>query len=515
MTSTTQPAPITELAAPVLPPLAEHTPTASGPRRMLAHLIDLLAVAGLGSAVYLPTGSVLLGALLVAEGVLALLLWEARTGRTLGKSLFGLRTIQLGSDAAPGLGRVLRRAGLLGPAHLLALVGQFLLIGTAALDSSGRGRAWHDRLAGTRVIDLRPAALAAGRGRASRPRERTDGAPQAQSRAGGEAMVPPPSAPPGSVPAGPPVIYGQVPTGAPPGSSPGQMPTGPSPGQVPSAGSAPAAGYAPAAGQVPPPPEHGYGFVPGAQQGPARQAPPLVPSAPGTSHMSGVPGTSPAHGAGAGYVPPPPAPAGHSDHRQPGPARYPQSAGSAPPPGPPARPAPDPGSTPGGPPAPGPGVEEVLPEDSFFPTAETASAKVSLDFGQGSAAAHEPAQGPDQGSDRAPDGAVYVLTIDDGTSVTVTGVGLIGRNPQPRGAEEIEHLVAVDDPGRSLSRTHARVGVDDEQFFVEDLGSANGTAVVSADGVSIRVFPGEKVAVPPEGQIQIGERSITVAMWQR
>lgn len=114
----------------------------------------------------------------------------------------------------------------------------------------------------------------------------------------------------------------------------------------------------------------------------------------------------------------------------------------------------------------------------------------------------------------AVDNAVYVLTIDDGTSVTVSGNGLIGRRPQAGAAEQVAHLVAVDDPGRSLSRTHAAFGIDGETLWVEDRGSANGTVVVSPDGTMMRVHPGTRIPVPTDGRIELGERAITAERWQ-
>ncbi|HLS24637.1 MAG TPA: FHA domain-containing protein [Beutenbergiaceae bacterium] len=115
--------------------------------------------------------------------------------------------------------------------------------------------------------------------------------------------------------------------------------------------------------------------------------------------------------------------------------------------------------------------------------------------------------------DAAHSATVFVLTMDDGKSVTVSGAGLIGRRPQPRPGEHVAHLVAVDDPGRSLSRTHAAFGIDGQDLWVEDRGSANGTVVLSATGATTRVFPGKRVAVPEDGRINLGERSVTVQRW--
>lgn len=389
-------------------PVSARLPASGAVRRIFAHAIDLAAVAAVTAAVVLPTGSVLLGGVVAVEAALGLAVWEARSGRTLGKRLLGIRAAQLGVDYAPGLRRGMVRSALLGLSHALALVGQFLLIATSALDRTGRGQAWHDRAAGTRVVSIRADA------------RRT--APVAQYAPGpAPAVVPQGQAAPGVLP--------------PPASPWGQEPPGYAPPVSDPAGSAP------------------EDAAQSAQPGPAQ------PPAAGTDPTGSAAGRgAPAHGASSSA--------------------------------PPGRPAPPP------------------PEQSFTPPPMPAPPADGRTL--------DPSELPDLDAwrEQAQQGAVFVLTVDDGTSATVSGTGLIGRRPQVGPAEQVAHLLAVDDPGRSLSRTHAAFGIDGEVLWVEDRGSANGTVVVGPDGTATRALPGQRIPVPEDGRIDAGERSITVQRWQ-
>lgn len=106
--------------------------------------------------------------------------------------------------------------------------------------------------------------------------------------------------------------------------------------------------------------------------------------------------------------------------------------------------------------------------------------------------------------------ASYAVTLDTGEAMAVSGPGYIGRRPAPPAGERCDHVIAVDDPGRSLSRTHARFGFDATGFWVEDCGSANGTAVVGADGSAVQAVAGERVTVPEGGSVRLGDRTFTV-----
>lgn len=449
-------------------------------RRILAYLIDLAVVGAVAVAVYLPTMSWLLTAVIVTELILGLWLWEVHSGRTIGKALLGLRAAQADRNYAPGLKRGAIRGGLLGASHGLAVLGPIGLIGTAHRDRSGRGQAWHDRVAGTRVVDIR------------------EDAPDLARAEDGEGSDTVTTAPFG---------HGPVPPGAHASSVPA---VGAHAASMPAAGahaaSAPAVGAhaasaapSPEPGQIPPIPLAPHPPAAGIQHGSGRPtAAPATPSAPSADQFPGpsIPHSTPAQHAPAAGSPQPggtptqPPPAGGSASR----ADDTLAGGQ---PGPPA---------PSGPrysvPASG-GRPQLWRPHSEPPPREVP------DDGERQSHGRRRNRNEPNGAD-----TVFVLTVDGGVSVTVSGSGLIGRHPQPSPGERFDHLVAVDDPGRSLSRTHAEFGVEGDALWISDRGSANGTVVLLEDGGRVRAMPRKRVSVPEGARVVLGERAVSIERWR-
>jgi hypothetical protein len=84
-------------------------------------------------------------------------------------------------------------------------------------------------------------------------------------------------------------------------------------------------------------------------------------------------------------------------------------------------------------------------------------------------------------------------------SIDVTGEALIGR-PDPASRRLPEVDLRTDD---AVSRRHARIFRGDGGFFVEDLGSANGT---SLNGRWLE--PSQPVALQPGDQVEVGEDTV-------
>lgn len=105
----------------------------------------------------------------------------------------------------------------------------------------------------------------------------------------------------------------------------------------------------------------------------------------------------------------------------------------------------------------------------------------------------------------------YQLRFDTGEVVMVGGSGLVGRNPTPRVGEQVEHLVPIIDPARSVSKTHLAFGVGPDGFWVSDRDSTNGTRTISETGVVTEVLHDVRVGVPSGGTVEFGERRFTVA----
>jgi hypothetical protein len=97
-----------------------------------------------------------------------------------------------------------------------------------------------------------------------------------------------------------------------------------------------------------------------------------------------------------------------------------------------------------------------------------------------------------------------------GRRLEVRGPGLLGRDPQPRAGEAVVHLVPVEDPQRSLSKTHLQFGLDDRGLWVRDRGSTNGTAVRTPDGARQPCPPDTPVPVAAGSTLLIGDHEVPV-----
>ncbi|WP_435738717.1 RDD family protein [Cellulosimicrobium sp. PMB13] len=384
--------------------------------------------------------------------------WEGTTGKTLGNLATGIRTLDAATRAPVGFGRALLRWLVVGAGSIAFAVGQLVVVLSPAFDSSGRRQGWQDKVAKAVVVDARGVATA---------RDGYDGV---------ASLVPPASGAPGV--AGHPAHGGY-------GSSTGYAPAPTSGGYAPA--SAPG-GYAPAgypsasspAGYAPPAPSHPTGPVtspvPSGPSGAVSGGQPSAPLPDPWAFPSSAP--SPA-GGGGGLITGVPG-AGAAASGQPGASQAPRSPEA------PARPAPVAAPAPVAPArAPAPVAE---PEDPEWDSTRMGARDVRV----------EPAPV-----------VTVVLELESGERRVVDGPALVGRNPQPADGEDWI-LVAVEDPTRSVSKTHVELGVDPDGLWVSDRGSTNGT-VVSVPGAAPRVAaPGARVRVPVGATIHVGDRRLVV-----
>ena len=105
----------------------------------------------------------------------------------------------------------------------------------------------------------------------------------------------------------------------------------------------------------------------------------------------------------------------------------------------------------------------------------------------------------------------WLLALDDGTSRDLSGRVIVGRDPSgDAAAGDVGTTVwAVEDPDKSLSKTHAAFGVDGDIAWVEDRHSTNGVVVVSVGGTR-ELAPGERVTLAANDRVQLGERVIVL-----
>jgi uncharacterized RDD family membrane protein YckC len=154
-------------------------------RRFYAFAIDrVIAWTIFGAAgfvawlIFLRNGDTLPGVALIAGVVLVV--WLVGTvltgsgGKTPGKVALGLRVVSDDSGAAGrpiGVGKAFVRQALLGLSTIPTLgIGTATFAWVAAMDERGRRQSWHDRRAGSVVVDVRPPAVVETEEEAPAPR---------------------------------------------------------------------------------------------------------------------------------------------------------------------------------------------------------------------------------------------------------------------------------------------------------------------------------------------------------
>jgi RDD family/FHA domain len=103
-----------------------------------------------------------------------------------------------------------------------------------------------------------------------------------------------------------------------------------------------------------------------------------------------------------------------------------------------------------------------------------------------------------------------LIAFDTGLKATVPvpGAGVIGR--APRGLAASDHLITVDDPDKSISRSHVRFELDADTVRVLDTGSTNGTDLLDDEGGVTRLQSDTWTEVPSGARVRMGERVFTL-----
>lgn len=110
----------------------------------------------------------------------------------------------------------------------------------------------------------------------------------------------------------------------------------------------------------------------------------------------------------------------------------------------------------------------------------------------------------------APPVAVLRIRLDDGRDFRLERSVLIGRNPAAGAGESQAQLLAVPDPGRTISKTHLHLLTDGAGVWVTDRNSTNGSAVTTPDGVRTALVPGVPSFVSPGTTVHFGDRTFNV-----
>ncbi len=411
--------------------------------------------------------------------VLALVQWwlHGTRGWTLGRRMLGLRTVDIDTGRPIGLGRVLLRGLVVAAGSLAFGVGQLVVLASPLFDESDRRRGWHDRAVRSEVVDVRGLVSAE---RLARWSAADRVAPSAitglpRPHAGTSSGAPAGPARPAEVPSGV-----DLQRAAPPG--PG---TPPAPAEAPT----PSAPVAPAGAVRDGVPSLGRRLAQREQTTGGLVMPPFA--TPGLApdmdtrvlpavrvDSSGVPEQS---GPVAHAAPPP--------WRPPAP---PAAAAS------PVAPAPHAAAaSPDAPVAPGSVAEPGLPVSRLEDGLELTVRRWA------------PTAPATTGTPAAPSVPQWRIRLSDGRVLPLDRPLLVGRNPDTIGAAT---GVRVEDPGRSVSKTHLQLGVDEGGAWVADRGSTNGTLVTLPDGQRIVCLADRRVRLPRDSVVTFGEHHLTVEL---
>ncbi len=104
----------------------------------------------------------------------------------------------------------------------------------------------------------------------------------------------------------------------------------------------------------------------------------------------------------------------------------------------------------------------------------------------------------------------WFVAFDGGPEFEVTGLVLIGRNPEPRPGEPVAHLVPLASADMSVSKTHAQVAVASDGVLVAlDRGSTNGSVLVR-QGISKPLVAGRGTTLRDGDRVRFGDREMRV-----
>lgn len=109
-----------------------------------------------------------------------------------------------------------------------------------------------------------------------------------------------------------------------------------------------------------------------------------------------------------------------------------------------------------------------------------------------------------------PKGSVR-LVFDDGTKYDLVDSLIVGRAPRAVGELEGMAVFAIEDEGRSVSKSHLVLRVREGIVSVEDLGSTNGTRITTRDGTEKVLQPGVPARALPGALVHFGTRMLLVS----
>lgn len=106
--------------------------------------------------------------------------------------------------------------------------------------------------------------------------------------------------------------------------------------------------------------------------------------------------------------------------------------------------------------------------------------------------------------------AGWLLRLPGGATVTIDSAVFIGRDPSRTPERPTAELLAVVDPARTVSKTHALLEIDEAGLWAHDLQSTNGVFITEPGGAEVEMVPGSRTLLPPGADLELGDYVIRV-----
>jgi hypothetical protein len=107
-------------------------------------------------------------------------------------------------------------------------------------------------------------------------------------------------------------------------------------------------------------------------------------------------------------------------------------------------------------------------------------------------------------------GGVWYVTADGSSPVRLVGQSvLIGRNPASRPEYPRAQLIALADPDKTVSKTHAHLALADGRWSITDLDSTNGVYLVTDGGDEIEIEIGQSVEATES--FRLGDLTVSIS----
>ena len=120
--------------------------------------------------------------------------------------------------------------------------------------------------------------------------------------------------------------------------------------------------------------------------------------------------------------------------------------------------------------------------------------------------------GPASGDAQANAAPAWLVVLPTGARVPVNGALLVGRNPVRFEPWNTADLLPVDDPARSVSKTHAAIEVAGDGIRATDLHSTNGVSVLDVSGAATPLVPGAATELAAGSTLLLGSYRVQVIM---